>query len=230
MQPELLADGLTSSSRIQQVSCPVNRLRREFNSQILGMQSSTLSRWYIPGRSSDMSMIKALPALLLLSLVEISACGHAQKTNGSERCLLCEAEARQNEPAQSWKIVIKSEQNVVNSKQIFFVDTTIANAGKQIQILTLPDCGFPHWETDNTFVHLNIASCLMNPIARKDLKAGEVYRMKMPVYVELQPGTIRQDAVTFRMGYANSVPANGETAKLNSQLFWSNSITVTVTR
>lgn len=175
-------------------------------------------------------MIKALPALLLLSLVEISACGHSQKTNGGKRCILCEAEARQNEPAPSWKIAIKSERNVVNSKQTFFVDATINNTGKQEQILALPNCGYPHWKTDNVFVHVNIASCLMNPFGSMNLKAGEVYRMKVPVYVELQPSTIRQDAVTFRMGFANSLPASGETAESNSQLFWSNTITVTVTR
>jgi hypothetical protein len=163
-----------------------------------------------------------LRTTFLMILVGLSACGQSHKAKSVLR--------NETGQGQFWEVRIEPSKATVKSDETFSVNATIGNTGKQAQILILPNCGYPHWKTDSGFVHVNIANCLMNPIGPKNLKAGEVYRMTVPVYVELQPGTNRQDAVTFRIGFANRVPANGETAESNSQLFWSNSITVTVTR
>jgi hypothetical protein len=163
-----------------------------------------------------------LRTTFLMILVGLSACGQSHKAKSVLR--------NETGQGQFWEVRIEPTKATVKNDETFSVNATIGNTGKQAQILILPNCGCPHWKTDNVFVHVNIASCLMNPFGSMNLKAGEVYRMTVPVYVELQHGTSRQDAVTFRMGFANSVPVNGETVKSNSQLFWSNSVTVMVTR
>jgi hypothetical protein len=169
-----------------------------------------------------MRKFEIIRTTLLILLVGLSACGQSHKTKSAPK--------NGTEQGQFWEVKIEPSKTTVKNTETFSVNATIGNTGKQAQILILPNCGYPHWKTDNVFVHVNIASCLMNPFGSMNLKAGEVYRMTVPVYVELQPSTIRQDAVTFRMGFENRVPANGETAESNSQLFWSNSITVMVTR
>jgi hypothetical protein len=153
----------------------------------------------------------------------LSACGQSQKTKSAPKS--------GTEQDQSWEVKIEPSKATVKNDETFLVNATIGNTGKQEQMLVFTACGYPsQWKTDNKVAHITAPNCLMNPLARLNIKVGQVYRMTVPVYVDIQSRTIRQDTVTFRMGYANSVLANGETNGSNSQPFWSNSITVTVTK
>lgn len=170
-----------------------------------------------------MRKFKIFRTTLLVLLVGLSACGQSHKAKSAPNT--------GTKQGQFWEVKIEPSKATVKNDETFSVSATIGNTGKQEQMLIFTACGYPNqWKTDNKVAHIPTANCLMNPLARMNLKAGEVYRMTVPVYVELQPSTTRQDAVTFRMGFANSVPTNGETVESSSQLFWSNSITVTVTR
>ncbi len=171
----------------------------------------------------EMCEHEVLFSVLLFVFVGLTACGQSHKTQSAPKNGI--------QQGQFWEVKIEPSKATVKNDETFSVRATIGNTGKLEQMLIFTACGYPNqWKTDNAFVHVQAANCLMNPLARINVKAAGVYQMTVPVYVEFQPGAIKQDAITFRMGYANGVPSIAEMRVPDSQLFWSNAVTVSVTK
>jgi hypothetical protein len=62
------------------------------------------------------------------------------------------------------------------------------------------------------------------------LEPGEIFRSKVPVYVQLPSDHMNPKPVTFRLGFGNAFHYGDKKPDQRGPAIWSNAITVTITR
>jgi hypothetical protein len=120
----------------------------------------------------------------------------------------------------------------VKNSETVFVTISIRNTGALLQKLVVMTCSFPdQWIFDSPVVHGMEVNCLQNVPGKVRLNPGEAFTSKVPVHVQLSAMHSARESVTFRMGYGSDpwFGAQKYPPKV-PPLFWSNAITVTVTR
>ena len=132
----------------------------------------------------------------------------------------------------SWKAEIKVAPAEVRNNENVLVATSIRNTGALLQKLVVWTCSFPdQWITDSPAVHSIGMNCMQNVPGKVRLKPGEAFTTNVLMHVELNAMHRARESVTFRMGYGSGAYFQDQKYPPKyPPLFWSNAITVTVTR
>jgi len=122
-------------------------------------------------------------------------------------------------------------RTVVKNDETVAVATVVRNAGSTEQSLTVWDCSYQaQWTSDNPAVRVDDVACMQNVAGKIRLKPGGSYRRSLSVHVHLDSSQMDEKAVTFRLGYGPYAYFTDQSAGPRTPLFWSNPVTVTVTK